>query len=382
MEQRKILMISSDNSPISGAFLSMVSLCKLLQNDFGFTPMVVLPFKGEGTRLLDKAAIKYKQIRSYSWVIPMDQRKTIPHFLRVLLKKALNQISVARIVRLLRKESCILLHINTSYSYVGALAAQKTRLPFVWHLRELLEEDQGKTLWNRAKDYTLIQKADRVIAISTCVYKKYASIISPSRLRMILNGIDAECFYRPEKRIFNSSDLIFIYGGGYGDYKGAKDMITAFRLLISRGFLDFRVQLIGEAPDTFRSFVEQNGLSPFVSYMGIQEDVAQFYKNSDIAFCCSRMEAFGRKTVEAMLAGTLVIAADTGGTLDIIKHGETGLLYHHGDPGDLAEMILFAVTHPEEMKKIASGGQAFAVENLTARINAASIAKEYSDIIA
>ena len=47
----------------------------------------------------------------------------------------------------------------------------------------------------------------------------------------------------------------------------------------------------------------------------------------DIALVASCSEAFGRVTVEAMLAGMLVIGADVAGTSELICDGVNGILY-------------------------------------------------------
>jgi len=109
--------------------------------------------------------------------------------------------------------------------------------------------------------------------------------------------------------------------------------------------------------------------------------VAQWYKNADIAFSCSVAEAFGRKTVEAMLAGTLMIASDTCGTLDIIENEITGLLYEQGNPKDLAAKIIFAMNNKTQCQYIADAGRTFAYENLSARKNAELVKNIYEEIL-
>ena len=52
---------------------------------------------------------------------------------------------------------------------------------------------------------------------------------------------------------------------------------------------------------------------------------------ADVILVCSQWEAFGRITVEAMLTGKAVIASANGGTTELIKDGENGLLYTYGN---------------------------------------------------
>lgn len=52
---------------------------------------------------------------------------------------------------LMRSRDIDIVHINTSWTYVGALAAKKAKIPFIWHIREFLEEDQDRRIWKRKK---------------------------------------------------------------------------------------------------------------------------------------------------------------------------------------------------------------------------------------
>ena len=137
------------------------------------------------------------------------------------------------------------MHINTTYSYVGAKAAIEENLPFVWHLREFLEEDQNNTLWDRDEGNKLINKANRIIAISDSIFKKYESIFDNGKLVRIFNGIDATKFYKPHKTIFNEDIIKFIMVGGFEYYKGQIEFAKACAELYTSGFHDFDVSFIG-----------------------------------------------------------------------------------------------------------------------------------------
>ena len=62
----------------------------------------------------------------------------------------------------------------------------------------------------------------------------------------------------------------------------------------------------------------------------------------------SEFEALGRVTAEAMFYGCPVIAHATGGTLDLVKDGETGYLYNTID--ECAELIRKVC--PENQEKV------------------------------
>lgn len=380
-----VLFIASDNAPSSGAFLSMVNLAYQLKKLFNVQPFIVLPHQGKGEFLLEEHDLEYCIVESFDWVIGLDEKRD--RFLKknIQCKKKVNRSAVQSIQKVIEEQNIDIVHINTTYSYVGALAALECKVPFVWHLREFLEEDQHKTLWNRKKGNRLIEKADKIIAISDSLYYKYENIFSIDKLIRVYNGIDAGIFYQPDKSIFKYQKSIFVFVGGFAVYKGHLEFAKAIIELAKRGYKDFEIWFIGTGNYKIRDEVVQllteNDLSDKFKIFGYIKNVEDYLKQADIAFCCSKSEAFGRITVEAMLSGNLLIGADTAGTKELVINNQTGLLYQSGDYIDLADKIEYALIHKEEMKKIAEQGRRYMFDNMTSEINADNIKKIYDDIL-
>lgn len=60
-------------------------------------------------------------------------------------------------------------------------------------------------------------------------------------------------------------------------------------------------------------------------------------------------ENFPRTIVEAFACGLPVIASRIGALAEIVRNGDTGLLFEAGNPHDLAEKLAWAQAHPEQM---------------------------------
>lgn len=379
----KVLFVASDNNPSSGAFLSMVKLTSLLQDEFGVEIKVIVPREGEGVKLLEEKKISYELVRSFDWVIDNNTMSSgLKSVARNCASVLTNPKAVRTLSKIIRDEGFDLVHLNTTYSHTGALAALQAKVPFIWHLREMLEEDQGRRLKNRELGYNLIGKADRIIAISSCVYDKYRALIPNGKLVKIFNGIDVERFYTPGRSIMKDpKQFTLIYGGGYARRKGIYELASALNYLSLNNINNFRLLMIGEANQKYRDYLHKSGLDSKIRYLGYQKDVEQWYRQADIAFSCSAMEAFGRKTIEAMLCGCLMIGSNTGGNLDTIKDRETGLLYEQGDPLSLAYTILYAMNHIDETKALAKAGQEYARQHFTAYDNAQAVYEVYQDVL-
>lgn len=379
-----VLFIPSDNNRTSGAFLSMANLILNLKEKYGISELVILPNKGNGDEILSSFGINFILIDSKDWVVPLSQNRDSLFLKEVNEKKRINDEAILKIREVINNNNFDIMHINTTYSYVGAEAAIKENLPFVWHLREFLEEDQSNTLWDREEGNKLINKANKIIAISDSIFKKYENIFDKGRLVRIYNGIDAKKFYKPQRTIFNDDMIKFIMVGGFEYYKGQIEFAEACTKLYSSGFHNFEVSFVGTGRGDVKSEVEKifsDAGMDNVNYLGYKRNVEDYFAKSDVSFTCAKSEAFGRTTVEAMLSGNIVVGADSAGTKELINDGVTGILYEHGNSQDLFEKMLLVVENIENSKKIADNGRNFMSQNMTAEINADRIYSLYNEVI-
>ena len=382
---KRILFISSDNNKVSGAFLCMVDLCDILISKYKLDVFVILPYFGNGKSLLDAKNIPNYTINSFGWGIELSRNRDSKCLKEISDKKSVNEAAIRKISQFIKTNKFDIVHINSSYSYVGAVAALKENVPFVWHIREMLEEDQGNTMWDRKEANKLINKANKVIAISSAVNSKYSQFIDSNRLVTVHDGVDVEKFYNPQKAILNDSHIKLIFVGNIAAYKGIFDFADACILLNDSDFTDFEVLIVGAGDnqviaDIKNRFSKAN-MSDRVRFLGYQKDVEVFLNESDIFCMCSKSEAFGRTTVEAMLSGNLVIGANTAGTKDLIDDGVTGIYYEQGNAEDLCEKMLAAINNKSKSKEIAESGRQYMFENMSAERNAEEIYNLYMEIL-
>ena len=70
------------------------------------------------------------------------------------------------------------------------------------------------------------------------------------------------------------------------------------------------------------------------------DGLAVLYSAADLYVWPAINEAYGMALLEAQAAGLPVVAGDTGGVGDIVRHGETGLLVPVGDAASFAEAVM------------------------------------------
>ncbi|MFA5240819.1 MAG: glycosyltransferase family 4 protein [Sulfuricella sp.] len=80
-------------------------------------------------------------------------------------------------------------------------------------------------------------------------------------------------------------------------------------------------------------------------------------------------ETFGLVIIEAFACGTPVIASRIGALADIVREGETGLLFEPGNPRDLADKMTWALTHPGQMAEMGRKARAQYEAEFSAEVN-------------
>ena len=73
--RKKILMVASDNDNTSGAFRSMTVLSSYLSKIYDYDVTVLLPFMGDGIKLLRQFGIKYVIIESEDWIVKLSDNE-------------------------------------------------------------------------------------------------------------------------------------------------------------------------------------------------------------------------------------------------------------------------------------------------------------------
>ena len=220
----KIALIASDNNATSGAFLSMTNLALQL-NQLGVETIIVIPpdgpfvGPGDGEAILKEKGLRYYVVPSISWVVPGWYPSSMLVSLGQVKRILKNKVYARELTKILKAEHVDLVHINTSYSCFGAFAAKRAGIPYVWHIREFLEEDQGNRFYFPRYSHRLMSRASLVIAISKSIYEKYSKVITKEKIKVIYNGIDTEQFYMPGRRIFKDSQITLCYVGGLSELK-------------------------------------------------------------------------------------------------------------------------------------------------------------------
>lgn len=352
----RVLYISHDAN-LSGAPKSLLEFVTRIREK-GVRPIVLVPGNGALKRALHKEEIDTRIIRYKPCVyLGTCRREDSMEYCLI------NRAAVGKIIRLIREEEIDIVHSNSLAVRVGAWAAYLARVPHVWHFREYLEEDYGYQRLFPAWEKFLARRSVCRIAISRGIQEKYQEKYGVNAL-LLYNGVDSRRYYRPVQREqTGQKSQRLLLAGTICEGKGQWDAVRAVELLRQRGLL-VSLDLVGDGMPAcvsrLKRYVREKGLEPLISFIPYTAELGRFRRESMAVLVCSRLEAFGRVTAEAMLAGKIVIGSDSGGTRELIgEHEERGYLYSWGRPGELADRIQYVMKHREETEEKERRAQEF-----------------------
>lgn len=382
----KILFVAPEIR-LRGASWSLIGMAEELQRQGHDVTVLVRQKENEYVQELKRREIRVTFCKYFLWVIHGEKNRLKKFCVRGIHRIACyyNRIAARRMRHQVQQYDMI--HTNTTATDFGGYLSKYSGVPHVWHVREFGKEDFGfMPVFSDKFTYKFMEKnSNRIILISEALFEKYKSKIKNDKLEVVYNGIDHQRFYKPEKILFSEYPLLKIEMHGYiSESKGQDELVEAIHYLKENHDIRMSVKIIGNGDEQYLNSlvkkVHTYGLDQEISFIGFRKDIEFFLEEADISIVSSRAEAFGRVTAEAMMAGMVVIAADSGGSPELLDKGKNGYLYQPGDCNALAEWIQHVYTNRNEAEEIAKRGQNFALQHFTAQINVKNVYKIYENI--
>jgi mannosyltransferase len=290
---------------------------------------------------------------------------------------------------------------------LGLLKLWRRRAPLIWHARRNNEMIAGVLLrslgWPLKLVFTsaaqrnhtwitrwLIRRMDAIIAtsdFSASYLKREASVIP--------HGVDID-IYRPASdraAAFAESGLPGRYAiGCFGRVraqKGSDVFVEAMCRLLPR-FPDFAAVIVGAVtPEQMpfaaelRKRIEAAGLASRIVITGELpiEEVQRWYQRVTIYAFTSRNEGFGLTLIEAMAAGTALVAARAGAAELVVENGVTGVLVPPGDADALVAALEPLMRDPERAAAIGERARQRVLEKFSLDAEAGRIAEIYRGLV-
>lgn len=231
-----------------------------------------------------------------------------------------------------------------------------------------------------------IRRADRFVAVSQAIVEMAVRQGLPQdRVVLIPNGVNTQEFLPtpPDRRKEIRSALglgdgpVVVYSGRLVAQKGVEDLLDAWRLVRDR-FPTAKLHVIGEGRSASALRMRANGLGQgqSVVFHGAVDRVLDYLQASDVYVLPSRYEGMSNSLLEAMACSLPIVSTIVSGTVDLIRHGQSGLLVPPGEPTRLAEAIIQLLSDPEKAASLGAAARRSVEDSFTIQF----VASRYLDL--
>lgn len=376
---KKILWLSHEQD-LGGANKCLAEQIKIL-SEAGYDISVIVMREEAFADAVRKYVSNVYQVYFYSWVLDIGKKNP----LSVLLKRMMrNMLAVFQIMKIIWRTKPDFVVTNTVSIPVAAFAAKLSFKKHIWFIHEFGEEDHGyQVFWGFKKTVKLINWLSYKIAFnSEAVRKKYVPYIPIEKQFIAHNPVVIKDIDRyvisNELSNDHTHTIQCIILGQVAPSKNQLEALKAIKNLRDKG-VKVLLNIVGGVVNadyhkSLLQFIKTEGLSDIVKFSGYSTSPFLLLEKTDLLLMCSRMEAFGRVTVEALKLGVPVVAANSGGSPEIIDDGINGYLYTAGSAESLTDAIQkFIDSHQLfDRKKIA--------EDARKKFNAANAQKQLASI--
>jgi len=333
----KVIWISH-GSTLEGAERCLADAVKILANK-EIEIQIILPSEGKLASILKNMGLSIHILPQPRWINEFKDTSSLFKRFYQYLK------SIIKLTYLLRRLQGDIIITNTIVIPCGAIASKLLGITHIWYIHEFLEEDHGWSFeFGRKFSLKYIEWFSEIVIFnSQAVYERFTEDISANKARLIYHSVEMPEGYKAcdipnlEKGIFNIALV-----GRKAPGKGQKEAIEAIAILFKRNY-NIHLSLVGGDfggyTETLQELAQNLEVSEKVDFISFVDDPLSYMMAADVVLMCSKSEAFGRVTIEAMKLGKAVIGANSGSTPELIKDGWNGLLYQSGCPSSLAEKI-------------------------------------------
>ena len=299
------------------------------------------------------------------------------------MRRAIDVAAVRAMRRLLALRHARLVHTHSSIdSWIAGLAARTLGLPVVRSRHVSIAVPRRRALVYRLA-HRILTSAERVKTILA------EAGVDPAKLVAVPPGVDTARFHGDVsgERVRAELGLTGPVAGLVANIRGSKghDVFLDAACAVLAAIPSARFLIVGDGVGfaDVRARVNALELQNAVIMTGFRRDVPEIMAALDVLVLPSvRSEAMSQVILQALAVGTPVVATAVGGSPEVIRHGETGVLVAPNDAGALAAAIIATFRDPAHARALARAGQAVVRTRLSIDAQMATTTGVYRELLA
>ncbi len=346
-------------------------------------------FGAEKVMLRLAAALKQQGHRT--WVVAIENRHN-PHLevieearrlgleTHIIISGGRFDLNTAgKLADFIRENKVEIIHThNYKANLLAFLAARKVRVSLVATLHGYIGEGWKLKVYE-AFDRWLMRFFDKVVLVDASLKKWFQG--KPVSLVVINNGIDTQEF-KPSNKNAKNEELVIGTVGRMSAEKGCNYLLEAFAE-ISKSYPKTQLLFVGDGVlrNELENMRARLGVRDRCDFAGFQADVKPFYEKMDIFVSSSLLEHFPMVVLEAMACGKAIVATDVGGTKDLIKDRQTGLLIKSASPQEIGNALIELLKDKPLRESLGENARRFVAENFSIEKMVELYKKVYEEVL-
>ena len=234
---------------------------------------------------------------------------------------------------------------------------------------------------------------DGVIAVAGSVRAQLIAYgLEADRVRTVYSGTDPARFSPrpPDPGILRELALphglpVVMLVGNFSVHKGQHVLLKAARELYGRG-LDLALVFAGRGTDSqeLKALYALEGLpADRARFLGLRDDVERLLSAASVSVNAAvKGEALSGSIRESLAMGVPAVASDISGNSEIVKDGQTGLLFPPGDHLALADRLAAVLKDPSLREKFSRNSVALVREGFSTAIMGRRTLEYYRELLA
>ncbi|MFZ6034775.1 MAG: FkbM family methyltransferase [Patescibacteria group bacterium] len=363
---------------LGGSERSLLELMKELQ-ELGVICHVVLPYEGPLATELTNNAIDYIVI-DYSWWCS-SKKLSSEEIADSMSRSMTNLMNQKKLLDLWDPD---IVFTNTLTIPWGAMYSQLIEKPHMTFIREF-----GTLDFNFSFFYGYRESLDFIKSNSDFIFTNSKSTLDHFSKLIGKDKLDySYAFINENRQLINEEtslsfnekkSLKLILSGNIIPNKGQEEAVRAVTRLIKQG-LDIELIMLGSLARVdfvarIRNIIDENNVSDRIKLLDFIDNPFPIIKQSDVVLVCSKNEAYGRVTIEAMIMKKALIGTSTGETQRLISESGGGLLYESGKYLELAEKIKYLYNNWKRVRELGAKGYRYYKRTFSRKIYGGKIFK-------
>jgi glycogen(starch) synthase len=285
--------------------------------------------------------------------------------------------------------------------------ARKFGIPVVYEIRAFWEDaavDHGTTTEGslryratRRLETRAIRLVDHVFTICEGLRSDIAARgVAVDKVTVIPNAVDVESFHLgglPDAALATQNDFadctVLGFIGSFYAYEGLDLLLAALPMILSRQ-PDVRLLLVGGGPqeDALRAQAISLGIADKVVFAGRvpHQEVPRYYDLIDVLVYPRHSMRLTElvtplKPLEAMAQGRLLVASDVGGHRELIRDGQTGMLFRAGSAISLVEAVMALLARRRLWPGLRAAGRHYVERERNWRTSVANYSLPYHRLV-